>query len=153
MDPNSSTFSSTNNIDVDTFSEDSFIVEPVLNNEPVPENQPLVSGGSKIKPTFTVKKAEFSDSEESEEESVSTEEDEEKDEDENEKDSKGGKSDDSSSEDSESESSTIDCLSRDPLFLVLSQFLTSEKKNINIVDALCKINKSLKHIIKILKHK
>lgn len=144
MDPNSSTF------DVDTFSEDSFTVEPV------PNIQPLVSGGSKNKPTFTVKKSDSFDSSDdssSDEESVSSEEvgssDEKKEE------SKGGKSDNESteSEDSESESSTIDCLSRDPLFLVLSQFLTSEKKNINIVDALCKINKSLKHIIKILKHK
>lgn len=45
--------------------------------------------------------------------------------------------------------STIDQLSRDPLFLVLSQYLSN--KDGNIVDALDKINKSLKKIIHIMK--
>jgi hypothetical protein len=47
--------------------------------------------------------------------------------------------------DDESESSTIDQLSRDPLFLVLSQYLSN--KDGNIVDALYKINKTLKKIL------
>lgn len=55
-----------------------------------------------------------------------------------------------SSEDSDSQisdtetDSTVDCLSRDPLFLVLSQYLANSKGN--MVDMLCKINKNLKRI-------
>jgi hypothetical protein len=56
----------------------------------------------------------------------------------------------SSSSDDESEGSTIDYLSRDPLFLVLSQFLSCDKGN--ITEALFKINSSLKKIAKLLEH-
>lgn len=56
---------------------------------------------------------------------------------------------DSNSEDDKSETSTIDALSKDPLFLVLSEYLSNDKGN--IVDALFKINKSLKQIIKLMK--
>lgn len=66
--------------------------------------------------------------------------------------------DDVSSEDSnddedeaKSETSTIDALSKDPLFLVLSEYLSNDKGN--IVDALFKINKSLKQIIKMMQKK
>jgi hypothetical protein len=50
-----------------------------------------------------------------------------------------------SDSDNESDSSTIDQLSRDPLFLVLSQYLSN--KDGNIVDALYKINKTLKKLL------
>ena len=50
----------------------------------------------------------------------------------------------SDSESSSGSDSTVDCLSRDPLFLVLSQYLANSKGN--IVDILCKINKNLKRI-------
>lgn len=54
----------------------------------------------------------------------------------------------SEDEDAKSETSTIDALSKDPLFLVLSEYLSNDKGN--IVDALFKINKSLKQIIKLM---
>lgn len=53
-----------------------------------------------------------------------------------------------SDDDTKSETSTIDALSKDPLFLVLSEYLSNDKGN--IVDALFKINKSLKQIIKLM---
>lgn len=53
-----------------------------------------------------------------------------------------------SDDDAKSETSTIDALSKDPLFLVLSEYLSNDKGN--IVDALFKINKSLKQIIKLM---
>lgn len=56
--------------------------------------------------------------------------------------------DDVSSESSNGSDSTVDCLSRDPLFLVLSQYLSNSEGN--IVDVLCKINKSLKRLVKAL---
>lgn len=124
-------------VDIDNFSEDSFIGEDVTaSTQPIMGEQEL-SGGGKHKhkhhhEQFVVKR-EGLHKEEDDDESVSSEEEE-----------------SDSDDDVASESSTIDCLSRDPLFLVLSQFLTSEKKNVNIVDALCKINKSLKRIIKLL---
>ena len=52
----------------------------------------------------------------------------------------------SSSSSSISSANTIEQLSSDPLFLVLSQFLMSGDKN--IVDALLDINKTLKQIAK-----
>lgn len=61
-------------------------------------------------------------------------------------------SEDSDSEtESQSSSSTIECLSRDPLFLVLSNFMSTDKGN--ITHALFKINKSLKKIITLLEKK
>lgn len=57
------------------------------------------------------------------------------------------RSDSESDSDSDSDTgsdSTVDCLSRDPLFLVLSQYLANPRGN--IVDILCKINKNLKRI-------
>jgi hypothetical protein len=77
----------------------------------------------------------------------------------------GGKPDDEeevSSEEEESEdsdetkstSSTVECLSRDPLFLVLSNFLmATDAKKGSITDALFSINKSLKKIAKLLEKK
>lgn len=56
--------------------------------------------------------------------------------------------DEESDDDTKSETSTIDALSKDPLFLVLSEYLSNDKGN--IVDALFKINKSLKQIIKLM---
>ena len=54
-----------------------------------------------------------------------------------------------SEEDSDSDSlDTVECLSRDPLFLVLSQFLSNSDGN--IVDALSNINKNLKKIVKLM---
>ncbi len=53
--------------------------------------------------------------------------------------------------DSQSTSSTVDCLSRDPLFLVLSKYLANDQGN--IVDALYKINKTLKKILKVVDDK
>ena len=52
-----------------------------------------------------------------------------------------------------SEGSTIDALSSDPLFLVLTQFLSHSRKNCNIVDALMKIHKDLNKIVYLLEHK
>lgn len=52
---------------------------------------------------------------------------------------------------SQSSTSTIDCLSRDPLFLVLSQYLSNDSGN--IVDVLCKINKNLKRLVKAFEKK
>lgn len=52
---------------------------------------------------------------------------------------------------SESTSSTVECLSRDPLFLVLSNFMSNDKGN--ITDALFKINRSLRKIITLLEEK
>jgi len=122
-------------VDIDNFSEDSFVGEDATtSSQPTTGEQELTTGGGKHKhhEHLVVKRDGLHKHDEEDDESVSSEEE------------------DSDDEDVGSESSTIDCLSRDPLFLVLSQFLTSEKKNINIVDALCKINKSLKHIIKLL---
>ena len=57
--------------------------------------------------------------------------------------------DDETASDTASETSTIEALSRDPLFLVLSHYLSNDKGN--IVDALYKINKTLKQLVKQLK--
>ncbi len=123
-------------VDIDNFSEDSFAADVTneQSTQPTTGEQDLSGGRNKHKnePIF-VKRLGATKDESSDDESVSSEEEEDED------------------DDAGSESSTIDCLSRDPLFLVLSQFLTSEKKNVNIVDALFKINKSLKRIIKLLK--
>ena len=55
-----------------------------------------------------------------------------------------------SSEDDESEDSDIiDAFSKDPLFLIMGQYLSNDKGN--IVDALFQINKSLKTIIHLMK--
>lgn len=59
--------------------------------------------------------------------------------------------DDDSDDGAKSETSTIDALSKDPLFLVLSEYLSNDQGN--IVDALFKINKSLKKMIKLMKKK
>ncbi len=53
-----------------------------------------------------------------------------------------------------SQGSTVDVLSRDPLFMVLGQYLScSTDSKLNIVDVLYKIHEDLKDIKKILKHK
>jgi hypothetical protein len=50
-----------------------------------------------------------------------------------------------SSKNSRQSMRTIDALSQDPLFLVLTQFL-SNSDSVNMVDALLEINKTLKDI-------
>ena len=58
------------------------------------------------------------------------------------------------SDETKSTSSTVECLSRDPLFLVLSNFLmATDAKKGSITDALFSISKSLKKIAKLLEKK
>jgi hypothetical protein len=124
--------------DNETFSTDSFNESfddvpdvpdvPVVPEAPIAQ-QALQDGGSKNhktgQPIVVIKKDEVAQPIKEYEESVSSE--------------SGSDSDSDSGSDS-----TVDCLSRDPLFLVLSQYLANSKGN--IVDVLCKINKNLKRI-------
>lgn len=116
----------------DDFSEDSFEEEKI--ETPVAEPAPAKIGGkpSHTEPLIVVRKEEEKTISE-DEESISTESDNES----------------VSSNSSSSDGSTIECLSRDPLFLVLSQFLSNDKGN--IVDALCDMNRNLKKIAHALK--
>lgn len=58
---------------------------------------------------------------------------------------------DASSVSSDDSSSTVECLSKDPLFMVLSNYLKCSNNKLNIVDVLYKIHKDLKAIRKALK--
>lgn len=124
----------------DDFSDDSFEDEKIE----TPSASPQQEGGraqkhSHKEPLTVVRVDEPAPSSHSgsdnDDESVSTESD---------VDARSESSSSSSSRSSSSNGSTVECLSRDPLFLVLSQFLSNDKGN--IVDVLCDINRNLKKI-------
>jgi len=152
----------------DSFSEDSFQIEEDINELPrgVPEtlnktsieSSPMLGGGGSSKKTseLTVIKQQEApvvsrpQSVHEDSEDISSEEDADEDEDADESEAlsdggshKSSKSSRSSSS-AASTTSTTSLLANDPLFIVLSQYLSN--KDGNIVDALYKINKTLKKI-------